>query len=246
MWIPAWLGEAYAKLYRSLETNTFTFKEAADILGAESRWLRVALSRLHKERCLLVVDRGRPRRYQLLEPSNFLLLASGALKDADKIRQEAYVNLVCSSLRHLRKQFDLISFALYGSVARGSARKNSDVDVLLVSEDFEGSLGSRLDALLPIEEKLRGEYRILRDIGLNTSLSFHPLTKKEVRRFPSILLDLTVDAILLYDREGFLDASLNDLRGRLHELGAKRISLGEDEWYWDLKPDFRFGEVVAL
>lgn len=246
MWIPAWLGEAYAALYRSLGTNTFTFKEASEILDRKDEWLRVALSRLHKKRCLLVVDRGKPRRYQLLHPQSFLLLASGALKNLDQIRQEIYVNIVCSSFRQVRKMVKLASFALYGSVARGTAHKNSDIDILLVSDDFEGSLGSRLDDLLVVEEKLREEYRILSRFGYDPTMSFHPLTQDEVLDSPSILLDLTVDAVLLHDREAFLEMSLDELRKRLHELDAKRISLGEDEWYWDLKPDYRFGEEVVL
>ncbi|MFQ5884507.1 MAG: nucleotidyltransferase domain-containing protein [Thermoplasmata archaeon] len=246
MWIPSWLGETYATLYRSIETRVFTFKEAATILDAKDEWLRVALSRLHKERCVLVIDRGRPRRYQLLHPENFILIASGALKNLNAIRQEIYVNLVCSSFRHLMKQIDLASFALYGSVARGTAHENSDVDILLVSDDFRGSLGSRLDRLLAVDQKLDDEHQVLSDLGLNGSLSFHPLTKKDVRSFPSILLDLTMDAVLLHDEEAFLETSLEDLKRRLCELGAKRISLGEDEWYWDLKPDYAFGEEVVI
>jgi hypothetical protein len=31
----------------------------------------------------------------------------------------------------------------------------------------------------------------------------------------------------------------------LHELGARRVRLGS-AWYWDLKPDFKPGEVFDL
>jgi hypothetical protein len=27
---------------------------------------------------------------------------------------------------------------------------------------------------------------------------------------------------------------------------AKRVFIGEDSWYWDLKPDYKFGEVMEL
>ena len=42
---------------------------------------------------------------------------------------------------------DLESFAVYGSVARGQASKNSDVDILLISEELDGSLASRMERL---------------------------------------------------------------------------------------------------
>lgn len=38
---------------------------------------------------------------------------------------------------------------------------------------------------------------------------------------------------------------LEDLKRRLEELGAKRVWVG-DKWYWVLKPDIKFGEVVEI
>jgi len=28
--------------------------------------------------------------------------------------------------------------------------------------------------------------------------------------------------------------------------GAKRIFIDKERWYWDLKPDYKFGEAVAI
>ena len=53
------------------------------------------------------------------------------------------------------------------------------------------------------------------------------------------------DAIILYDRGGFFGEVLGRLRRRLEELGARRVRLGR-RWYWVLKGDFRFGEVVEI
>jgi hypothetical protein len=30
------------------------------------------------------------------------------------------------------------------------------------------------------------------------------------------------------------------------ELGSRRVELADGSWYWDLKPDWRPGEVVDL
>jgi len=53
------------------------------------------------------------------------------------------------------------------------------------------------------------------------------------------------DAVVLYDKDMFFETILERLRKMLKELGAKRIWVG-DKWYWMLKPDIRFGEVVEI
>jgi uncharacterized protein len=53
------------------------------------------------------------------------------------------------------------------------------------------------------------------------------------------------DARVLYDKGDFFVRQLARLRQRLTELGAKRIWKG-NAWYWDLKPDYRPGEVFEL
>jgi hypothetical protein len=49
----------------------------------------------------------------------------------------------------------------------------------------------------------------------------------------------------LYDREGFLQSALGRLKARLESLGARRIWRG-NAWFWDLKPDFKPGDVIEL
>jgi len=63
-------------------------------------------------------------------------------------------------------------------------------------------------------------------------------------RHPPLLLDLTTDAIILYDT-GVVSRELERLKKRLEELGAKKIRTG-CTWFWILKPDLKLGEVVEL
>ena len=53
------------------------------------------------------------------------------------------------------------------------------------------------------------------------------------------------DTRILYDEGGFFAAVLDRLRARLRQLGSRRIWRG-NAWYWDLKPDFKPGEVFEL
>jgi hypothetical protein len=49
----------------------------------------------------------------------------------------------------------------------------------------------------------------------------------------------------LVDRGGFLTHAFERLRERLTKLGARRIWRG-NAWFWDLKPDYRPGDVFKL
>jgi hypothetical protein len=69
---------------------------------------------------------------------------------------------------------------------------------------------------------------------------------EEARYRSPLYLDLVEDAVLLVDRDGFFQAVLDGMRARMRELGSRRVVLPDGSWYWDLKPDFRFGEVVEI
>ncbi|MEM0011314.1 MAG: hypothetical protein QW424_03010 [Candidatus Bathyarchaeia archaeon] len=53
------------------------------------------------------------------------------------------------------------------------------------------------------------------------------------------------DAVIIYDKDDFFKKVLDRLRRRLEELGAKRVWVG-NRWYWILKPNIKFGEVVKI
>lgn len=139
----------------------------------------------------------------------------------------------------------LISVAVYGSLGRGTPRADSDVDLLIVAEDLsEGRIARARDfqaveaAVAPVLVELRAE-------GLAPELSPVFKTPCEVGQGSPLFLDMVEDARILYDRDAFLASALRALRARLNRLGARRVWRG-DAWFWDLKPDYRPGEVLEL
>ncbi len=78
-------------------------------------------------------------------------------------------------------------------------------------------------------------------------VDFSPILKtpEEAVKVSPLYLDLVEDAVILFDRNDFFKNLLLRLRKKLEELGAKRIRLGK-RWYWVLKGDYRFGEVIEI
>ncbi len=84
-----------------------------------------------------------------------------------------------------------------------------------------------------------------RAAGLEVELSPVIRLPEEVLRGSPLLLDMTEDARLLYDRQGFLRSALERLKSRLDRMGARRIWRG-NAWFWDLKPDYRSGDIFEI
>ena len=132
----------------------------------------------------------------------------------------------------------LISVCLFGSVARREFNKNSDIDFLLVATRLPRSMLARSSVTASVHERLKDSPGIhtLSSQGWNTFISEIILTPEEIREHPPILLDITGDGIILYDRGNTLHRELERIRHRLRQLGSKRVKAKEGR-YWLLKPD---------
>ncbi|MGH9381196.1 MAG: nucleotidyltransferase domain-containing protein [Thermoanaerobaculia bacterium] len=139
----------------------------------------------------------------------------------------------------------LMSFAIFGSVGRGSPRPDSDIDLLIVAEPLPRGRMARVREFDAVERRLSEAVRAASSAGVHTRLSPVLKTPAEVGLRTPLLLDLVHDARILVDREDFLAGTIADLTRRLEALGARRIWRGS-AWYWDLKPDYRQGEVFEL
>lgn len=142
---------------------------------------------------------------------------------------------------------NLVSVVLFGSVARGDFDPaTADLDFLVVCKTLPPDRGERyrlfdraLEDLAPLIERLAEQH---------CHVQFSPVlkTKEEAVHRSPLYLDMVHDARILYDRGGFFSNILRGLRKRLRTLGARRVFLQDGGWYWDLKPDYKFGEIVEI
>ncbi|MDE0043139.1 MAG: nucleotidyltransferase domain-containing protein [Candidatus Poribacteria bacterium] len=164
-----------------------------------------------------------------------------------KIGYEDYENYLQSFCSRLKASFGgerILSVALFGSVARRQARPDSDIDLLIVHKkvDFNPAYRS-VDIAFALKEE--DEYKNLVGRGLDPHPACIFMTEGELWDRPHILLDILVEGILLFDI-GVLESRLRALRERLNALGSKRVALPDGTWYWDLKPDWKPGEIIEL
>jgi hypothetical protein len=133
---------------------------------------------------------------------------------------------------------DLVSVVLFGSWARDAARPESDVDLLIVAR---GLPRSRLDRRGVFVRLARGVSEEFRDTVMPVLL-----TPEEAIRVKPFYLGMLSGHRVLWDAGGFFAGVLDRLRARLAELGARRCVDPDGYEYWDLKPDWKPGDVVTL
>ncbi len=139
----------------------------------------------------------------------------------------------------------LISLAIFGSVGRGCAHPGSDLDFLLVADDLPRGRLKRMDEFLLAEKEIEAWLQTHWHDGEKPRLSPILKNRTEIEAGSPLLLDMTQDARIVLDRHGFLAARLSRLTARLRTLGACRVFRG-NAWWWDLKPNFKSGEVFSL
>lgn len=147
----------------------------------------------------------------------------------------------------LQAELKVQSIVLFGSLARGEERSRSDIDLIIVSDEFPESYSSRLDLLRPIlqQAKARGTYVQLLKRGYTFSFSAVPYRPEDLTDTPPLLLDVAEDGVILYD-DGLMQNKLTELKEKLEALGSRRVRTRSGKWYWILKPDIKPGEIIQI
>lgn len=160
---------------------------------------------------------------------------------------EKFNELTCQLLIELMDYYGdrLESAVLFGSVARKTPGYESDIDLLIIAENLPDGRMSRVREFDAIEKRMDPMMRSMKQYNIHTRLSPVFKTKKEALNGSPLFIDMVEDAVILFDRNSFFKEIIEGMRLRLEKRGARRVWKG-NAWYWDLKPDYRPGEVFDI
>jgi predicted nucleotidyltransferase len=168
------------------------------------------------------------------------------------------VNATSRTYRGLAEQFAAIlrrelgqrltSIVLYGSVARGTARQDSDIDLLIMAGETDAERKATCDEIWKWDDTFSDQPEVvaLRKASYSAGLEIYVLSKAQARRGTPIYLDMTLEAIVLYDPEGFFDRRMQQIKRRMAELNSYREWIEPDLYVWHLKANLKPGEVFSL
>lgn len=139
----------------------------------------------------------------------------------------------------------LVSVVVYGSSGRGTQRFDSDIDFLIVAEKLPMGRMKRIREFEKIEERMISCLKEDQKDGIKPSLSPIIKSPEEVRQGSPLFFDMVEDGRILFDQAQFFSKALDKIKERFKKLGSRRIWKG-NAWYWDLKPDYKPGEIFNL
>jgi hypothetical protein len=158
-----------------------------------------------------------------------------------------YDDLVAAAHDACRRHYgpQLVSLAVFGSVGRGTPGPDSDIDLLVVAEQLPPGRLARSDDFTAVDRAIEPRLASAHQLGLHPTLSAIFKTPEEAATGSPLFLDMLDDARIVYDRDGFLRRAFDDFAARLARLGARRVWRGQS-WFWDLKPNYKPGEVFEI
>ncbi len=244
MWVGASLARSFFRLQGAFRWREFTLADAAAALPGARTEIRLILSRLDRAGWLARVARG----------SYVALDARWAADRPEpdplrRFRAETFYPTLVGATAGVLQVYGarLRGIAVFGSTARGTHTAESDVDLLVVADPLPARAGDRLDELRALRRDLPAP-PIPVGPGPRAwhEAQFVPLTAEELREEPTILLDMTQDAVILFDPSWVVRETLDRVSRKLRARGARRIVPSDGIPFWQLSPGARLGEIEEL
>ena len=237
------LKALYGKLLLSFGLREFEAREACKLLESENPYL--VLHRLWKAGYIVRVSRG---VFRAIHPVIMAMEWAG-YRWRSRISRTEYLPLLERLVVKLIEGFGekLMSIILFGSMASGRMRPESDIDLLIVAEKLPESYSERLKLLRKMTAGVEEEaIKLWREKKIYPLIDPIILTPEEASKIQPFYLDLLENSIIIYDKDGFMERILEGLKDRLRKLRSRKVLLPNGSWYWIVKPDAKAGEVIEV
>ena len=174
-----------------------------------------------------------------------LILERAGYKWRNKIAQKDYLGFLELLVAKVVESF--VSLVIFGSVAAGRAKAESDVDLLIMAKELPESYSDRLRLWRGIVAEIEFErLKLWRKKRLYPLIDPILLMPSEAERIQPFYPDLLDNSIIVYDKDEFMQWVLNDLRARLKAFDTIKVKPPSSSWYWIIKPSAGFGKVIRV
>ncbi|MBO3841525.1 MAG: nucleotidyltransferase domain-containing protein [Candidatus Brockarchaeota archaeon] len=243
--LPNWLTVKYFTLLSCFSLIPFNTDEAKKALCSEKAAL--FLHKMHSYGWVERVDRG---VYRVVHPVIALMESSGfswreRVKNKDRLPILEFA--VARFFEVLGSRLE--SIVLFGSLASGRVRPESDIDLLIVARDLPRKYSERTSIIREaVSSRLMDELiiRTWREKGVYTDFDILLMDIKEAGVTHPFYLDLTRDCIIIYDKNELMSRKIAEVREKLEKIGARRFEEPDGSWYWILSPEAEMVKSVEL
>lgn len=127
----------------------------------------------------------------------------------------------------------LVSAIQFGSTVRGTLKRETDIDLLLIFETLPTGRIARSRIMDHIEQHCQDQLRHQLPIDYNIFFSSKLKTIAESQRFSLLYLDMVDHSRILYDPQCLAASLINKVKDWIQQVGAYRVEKGL-KWYWVL------------
>lgn len=243
--LPNWLVNKYFTLFLSFGLMPFSVNDAKRALGTEKASLL-----LFKMRSYGWVDKCGRKTYRVVHPIVSLMEASG-FRWRDEVRQRDRLPVLELAVARLFEVLGsrLESIILFGSLARGEAKPESDIDLLIVAEGLPAKYGERVKVIREAIYSNQVDELVMymwRERRIYPEFNVILITKEEAGVTHPFYLDMVRDCVVIFDKNGLMSRKIREVGERLRELGAVRVEEPGGSWYWILTPRPEAAREVEL
>lgn len=129
---------------------------------------------------------------------------------------------------------NLVCVLLFGSAAKGTMTDKSDLDLLIIVQDWNVSLWERTTELLTIRQQMRAtsEYKALQAHQEAFRVQHIPLSEGEAFQDHAFYPDLLVDHVVLFQKNDKARQLLEWIKTECERKGLRKVTKLDGTTYW--------------